>query len=151
MAPPEKSTEHLPQPTPKRRARVRRLVVILGVPTIVFGGWKAAPLVRDRVRLYLAERAIDEGRYEEAEARLDLLIAEKPARTRPRFLKARLAREQGHITEAEEVLQRAVELGLPVEQARVEHDLLRGEAVSGQLSAISLDKNPADGDSPNRR
>jgi tetratricopeptide (TPR) repeat protein len=109
----------------KGRRRARRLSLILGLAAILLVGWKIEPRVEARIRLELAERALTAGRLEEAEVRLDLLIEEEPRATRPRLLRARVARKLGQITEAEEILQRAIELGLPVEEARPEHDLLR--------------------------
>lgn len=87
-------------------------------------GRLAYPGVRREIRYRMAEREVDAGRLEQAEARLDLLIAEEPGRTRPRLLWVRVARRQGRITDAEEALQRAVELGLPVEEGRREHALI---------------------------
>jgi predicted Zn-dependent protease len=124
----EKSRERTGEVRSPRRSKWRLWASLLAIPastTILLAGWKLAPRVDYQIRIHLAERAIADGRLDEAHERLDLLIEEKPARTWPRFLRARVARKQGRITEAEEGLQRAVELGLPVEQARREHDLLR--------------------------
>ena len=70
------------------------------------------------VRLFLAGRDVAAGRLAEAEARLLALIAERPEQVRPRLLLAGVARRLGRITEAGEILQRAVELGLPVAEGR---------------------------------
>ncbi len=91
----------------------------LGIPAILLAGWKNWPQIKDHIRIHLAERAIADGRLDEAKERLDLLILEHPARFWPRFLRARVARE------AEETSPRAVELGLPVEEGRREFALLR--------------------------
>jgi hypothetical protein len=118
-----KSARHRPPWSSKGRLRAF-LLAILGTTSVLLGGWKALPRVERQVRIRLAERAIAEGRLDEARGRLALLISERPACTEPRLLLARVAREQGRITEAEEVLQRAIDLGLPIELARREHDLL---------------------------
>jgi predicted Zn-dependent protease len=120
-----KPTEHPPARSSKGRRRAWRLVAILATTAVLFGAWKSSPRIEYQVRLFLAERAVEADRLDEAEDRLDLLIVEHPMQTWPRFLRARVARKRGQITRAEEGLQRAIELGLPVEQARVEHDLLR--------------------------
>jgi predicted Zn-dependent protease len=107
------------------RRRKRRRLLILGATVVLVVGWKAEPRVEDRILLYLAEQAVDNDQLDEARERLDLMIAKEPFRAWPRFLRAQVARKRGNITEAQEELQRAIELGLPIEQARREHDLLR--------------------------
>jgi predicted Zn-dependent protease len=109
---------------PSKR-RWRGILAVLATTAVLYGAWKSSPRIEYQVRLFLAERAVKADRLDEAEDRLDLLIVEHPMQTWPRFLRARVARKRGQITRAEEGLQRAIELGLPVEQARVEHDLLR--------------------------
>ena len=122
MDSPAKTVEHRP-PWPSKGRR-RALLAILGTTTVLLAGWKAAPRVERQFRIHLADRAIACGRLDEAEARLDLLISEEPRETRPRLLRVQVFRRQGRITGAEEALQRAVELGLPVEQGRREFALL---------------------------
>ncbi len=124
--------------------RARRFLMISGTLAALIAGWAVSPIIKDRVGLHLAERAIDAGRFEEAEARLDLLIEEKPSQTWPRFLRARLAREQGHFTQAEEDLQRALDLGLPIEVARQEHEMIRAGAVRDPAPAdrVVLEGSP---------
>ena len=94
------------------------------VVALLTSAWQVRPKAWREFRLRLAERALSQGRLGEAAARLDLLISEKPRETRPRLLRVQVARRQGQITEAEEILQRAVELGLPVEEGRREFALL---------------------------
>jgi len=107
------------------RSRLRRAtLILLTSAALVAAGWRAGPRVGAMVRLHLAERDLAAGRLDEAEARLLLLIAERPERTHPRLLLVQVARRRGRITEAEEVLQRAVELGLSIEDGRREHVLL---------------------------
>ena len=107
------------------RARGRRIAAILAASVgLVVAGWWAWPPIGEEIRLRLAERAIGGRRLAEAEARLELLISERPRETRPRLLQVQVFRQQGRITEAEEALQRAVELGLPLEEGRREFALL---------------------------
>jgi tetratricopeptide (TPR) repeat protein len=108
----------------RKRVWVRRRILVLVLPAAVFLGWKAAPGIESMIRIRLAERDMAADRLEEAEAWIELQIAAEPLRTRPRLLKVEVARKLGRITEAEEALQRAVELGLPVEQGRREFALL---------------------------
>ena len=108
----------------KGRPRARRLILAFLMLAAILAGWKAAPGIEKGARIWRAERAIAQGRLDEAEARLDLLISEEPRETRPRLLRVQVFRKQGRITGAEEALQRAVELGLPVEQGRREFALL---------------------------
>jgi predicted Zn-dependent protease len=126
---------------PKARRRARILLAILGATALLLAAWWSWPGVDYRIRLHLAERAVEADRLDEAEERLDLLIAERPAKTWPRFLRARVARKRGQITRAEELLQRAIELGLPVEQARREHQLLVEGAAGDQRSAVRPEKS----------
>jgi predicted Zn-dependent protease len=128
---------------PSVRNRRRRRLAILGAAVVLIVAWKAEPRIEDRILLYLAERAVANDHLDEARERLDILIAEQPGRPWPRFLRAQVARKRGNITEAEETLQRAIELGLPIEQARGEHALLVEQAVSDQLSAVSQAKTVA--------
>ena len=108
------------------RNRARRLVgAAILLCSIAWIGRRCGPAIGREVRLRLAERAIAAGRLDEAESRLELLISEGPRQTRPRLLRVELFRKQGRITDAEEALQRAIELGLPVEQGRREFALLR--------------------------
>ena len=111
--------------TGNRRSWARRRVLALILPSAILAGWKASPEIEKEVRLWLAERAIAEGRFDDAEGRLDLLISEAPRWARPRLRRVEVDRRQGRITEAEEGLQRAVELGLPIEEGRREFALLR--------------------------
>ena len=113
------------------RGRARPLALILAASAALIAARRATPGVVERVRIHLAVRAIAQGRLDDAADGLDLVISEAPMCPWPKLLRARVAREQGSITEAEELLQRAVELGLPVEQARVEHDLLARAAGAG--------------------
>jgi Tfp pilus assembly protein PilF len=122
----ESVAEQPPARSSKSRRRARRLLAIAGTAALLLVGGKAAPHVKTQIRIYLAERAIARGRLDEARDRLVVLISEHPARTGPRLLLAKVTRRQGHLTEAEEILQRAIELGLPVEEARPEHDLIAG-------------------------
>jgi predicted Zn-dependent protease len=109
-----------------RRTLVRRLILVLVVLAALGEiGRRSAPSISREVRLRLAERAIVDGRLDDAGERLDLLISEDPRWTRPRLRRVEVDRRQGRITEAEEALQRAVELGLPVEEGRREFALLR--------------------------
>jgi hypothetical protein len=110
-------------PSKLRRRRLRLLTALVAVSAALAIG-KAAPGIADAVRLGLAERDIVLGRFDEAEAKLDVLIARHPMRPRPRFLLARVARLQGRITDAEEALGWAVALGMPIDEARPEHDAL---------------------------
>jgi tetratricopeptide (TPR) repeat protein len=106
------------------KVRLRSRILVLVLLAIVYLGWKAAPGIESITRIRLAERAIAAGRLEEAQEWLELQIAAEPLRTRPRLLKVEVARKMGRITEAEEALQRAVELGLPVEEGRRQFTLL---------------------------
>ena len=108
----------------KGRPRARRRIMAFLMLAAITAGWKAAPGIEKGARIWRAERAIAQGRLDEAEARLDLLISEEPRETRPRLIRVQVLRKQGRITEAEEALQRAVELGLPAEQGRREFALL---------------------------
>ncbi len=104
----------------------RRLILAaLGLAALGEAGRRAAPRVGREIRLRLAGRAIADNRLDDAEARLEWLISENPRWTPPRLLMVEADRRRGRITEAEEGLQRAVELGLPVEEGRREFALLR--------------------------
>jgi DNA-binding SARP family transcriptional activator len=130
----------------RRRARRLTAAVSLAV-ALSAAGWRTWPSIGREVRLRLAERSIAVGRLDEAEARLDLLISEEPRQTRPRLLLVRALRKQGRITDAEEALQRAVELGLPVERGRREYALLRaGQDFPGAEKSLRrlLEKDPGD-------
>jgi predicted Zn-dependent protease len=109
-----------------RRSKLRLLILGLGIRAateeIVR---RSAPGVGRAIRLRQAERAMAQGRLDDAEGRLALLISEDPRWVQPRLRLVEVARRLGRITEAEEVLQRAVELGLPVEEGRREFALLR--------------------------
>jgi len=121
------ATGPAPIARPKGRGAraVRRLAVALLVISAAVGlGRLAWPGVRREVRLRLAERAMARGDLADAEDRLGRLIRDRPEETRPRLLGVQLARRLGRITEAEEGLQRAVELGLPVEDGRREFALI---------------------------
>ncbi len=86
---------------------------------------KSSPWINREIQFRLAEpQAIEQGRLADAEARLDLMVHEEPNRTRARLLLVQALRQQGRITEAEEILQRTIEVGLPVEEARREYALL---------------------------
>src|SRR6185437_9553371 len=76
------------------RAR-RRIVAFLVLAALVAAGWRLSPGIAREIQLHLARRAIADGRLDDAEARLDLLISEEPASTRPRLLRVRVFREQG--------------------------------------------------------
>jgi predicted Zn-dependent protease len=110
----------------RKRIRARRLLVLtLILATLGLLGRRYGPTIGREIRFLLAEQATAEGRLDDAEAWLDLLISEAPRQTRPRLLRVQVVRRQGRITEAEEALQRAVELGLPIEEGRRENALLR--------------------------
>jgi predicted Zn-dependent protease len=131
-----------------RRARARWVAGALMVSAALgAAGRQAAPRVRLAIRLRLAERAIAGGRLDEAEARLLPLIEEGPMQARPRLLWAGLARRRGQITEAEEALQRAVELGLPIQEGRREHALILAGQDFGKAEGTlrhHLDDQPDD-------
>jgi tetratricopeptide (TPR) repeat protein len=111
--------------TARGRAKTRRLVAgIMILATLGAIGRKSAPWVKREIQLHLAGREIARGRLADAEARLDLMVHEEPNRTRARLLLVQALRRQGRITEAEEILQRTIEVGLPVEEARREFALL---------------------------
>ena len=124
------------------RRRARRLLGLVGLAVALGLASKLRAPVEDRIRLGLAERAVAAGRLDEAEDRLDAIIEAHPTRPRPWFLRAQVARRRGQVTEAEERLQRAVDLGLPVEVARPEHDLLKGltEPASADGSTMANDR-----------
>jgi predicted Zn-dependent protease len=138
-----KNAQHQSIPNSKRRLLVRLLLAILATATVLVAGWKASPGIAYRIRVYMAERAVADDRLDEAEERLDLLISEHPAKPWPRFLRAQVDRKQGRITDAEDRLQRAIELGLPISEARSEHALLVDPAFSDQISAVSPDGKAA--------
>ena len=104
------------------KLRLLSAMVILASMGVI--GRKSAPWLDREIHLRLAERAIAQGRLLDAEDRLDLMIREEPTRTRPRLLMVQVLRREGRVTEAEEVLQRTIELGLPVEEGRREFALL---------------------------
>ncbi len=134
-------------PRRPRCRRARRIAILPITLLLVLVGATQGRRIAYPIRVHLAERAIAAGRLDEAVGRLELLIREQPWATRPQFLRARAARELGRITEAEEILQRAVELGFPVDQARREHALLRAGAVTdGQEATLrrSLELPPDD-------
>ena len=112
------------------RIRKRRiwLSIFLGSVLATFVGWKAWPGVQARTKLAQIRKTIDAGQLDEAERTLDRLLSEKPRQSALRLLRVETFRRQGRITEAEEDLQRGVELGLPAEAARREHLLLSGLA-----------------------
>jgi len=120
-------------------SRTHRRIMTLAISAILCVGWNQSPRIDYQLRLYLAERELNANRLDEAEERLDLLILERPAKTWPRFLRAQVARKRGEITEAEEILQRAVELGFPVEQARSEHELL-ADRTARPGSGLTVDR-----------
>lgn len=97
---------------------------IAGVLVLAAVGWRMSPSIDRETQFWLARRAIADGRLEDARAPLELMIRREPIRTRARLLLVEVLRRQGEITEAEFVLQRTVELGLPVEEARREFALL---------------------------
>jgi tetratricopeptide (TPR) repeat protein len=108
-----------------RRIWIRRFLaalLILGAAGAI--ARKSSPWISREIQLRLAERAIEQGRLADAEARLDLLVHEEPNRTRARLLLVQALRLQERITEAEEILQRTIEIGLPIEQGRREYALL---------------------------
>jgi predicted Zn-dependent protease len=96
---------------------------------------RVLPTVGRELNYRSACRQIESGSLEAAEAWLDGLISENPRDTRARLALAGLYRREGRITEAEETLQRAVELGLPVQAARTEHDLLRAGGLTTPATA----------------
>ena len=100
---------------PRRRVRLAAAGFLLAIGPIA---WRAWPRVERDGRLYLAGRDVAAGRLEQAEERLAILTAERPLDPRPRLLLAEIARRSGRITDAEEILQRAVELGLPLDRGR---------------------------------
>lgn len=115
---------------------VRARRVALAILAAAAGGL-AAPRLGRIVRHHLAERAVAGGRLDEAEARLVGLIEEEPGDAMTRLLRAQVARRLGRITEAEEALQRAVELGLPIDEGRREHALMRaGHDFAGAEPAL---------------
>lgn len=130
-----------------RRLRPGRILALVIVLVVGVTGWLAGPSVRTLVQLWRARQTVDQGRLAEAEARLRSLIREDPTATRPRLLWVQVARRLGRINEAEQALQRAVELGLPIEEGRREfalifagRDFARAE---GSLLRV-LDKHPDD-------
>lgn len=99
--------------------RKRKAIVALLVMAIL-GSFVVRSASR-RFRIWQVERLVDRGRFAEAEAAARATIEESPDSPRPRLLLARAVCRQGRCTEAEEILQRAVELGLDIKEARVEH------------------------------
>ena len=136
----------------RRQAGHRRLSLALAfVLTLGLGlaAWLAWPRAGREIRLRLAGRDVALGRLDEAEARLRRLILERPEETRPRLLWVEVARRLGRITDAEEALQRTVELGLPVELGRREFALIYAgqdfPKAEGSLRKVLKDR-PADTD-----
>ena len=119
MDDPETPARRDGQPSKRRRRRLG-LIAAFVAASAAFAIGKVA----DAVRIELAEREIVVGRLDDAQGRLDALIARHPMRPRPWFLVARVARLQSRITDAEEALGRAVALGMPIDEARPEHDAL---------------------------
>jgi cytochrome c-type biogenesis protein CcmH/NrfG len=129
----------------RRAARTIAVLVLLGL--LIASAWRAWPGFDRWLRTWRAERAIAEGRLDQARAGLEILLVNDPLATRPRLLLAQVARRQGRITEAEETLQRAVELGLPVEQGRRERALIRAGhdfARAEPLLRRALESDPND-------
>jgi predicted Zn-dependent protease len=133
------------------RLQNRRRVLILGATVVLIVCWKVEPRVEDRVLLYLAEQAVVNDRLSEAQERLEVIITEEPGQAWPRFLRAQVARKRGNLTEAEEDLQRAIELGLPIELARGEHALLVEQTVSDRPSTVSPERAVASGGATERK
>jgi predicted Zn-dependent protease len=129
----------------KRFRFLRAFTILLILGAIGELGRRSSPFIHRELGLHLALRSVEAGRLDDAEPRLDALISENPRDTRPRLALVQVYRRLSRITEAEEALQRAVELGLSMEEARQEHALLRRltrqpegrsfSAVSGQQSA----------------
>lgn len=88
-------------------------------------GRRASPPLQREIRLQLALRDWNAHRLDDAETRLAKLVSEHPRDTRARLALVGVYREQGRITEAEEALQRAVEMGLRTREAWREHILIR--------------------------
>jgi thioredoxin-like negative regulator of GroEL len=109
---PSARTTRRPKGRAWRRRVVASLLILAGLGAI---GRKASPWMSREIQLWHARRAIAEGRLADAEERLALMIHQEPTRTRARLLYVEVLRRQGQITEAEVVLQRTIELGLPVE------------------------------------
>ncbi len=112
------------------RPKLRRwfrilLAIVLVVAGLGGSAHRFGPRIRNEISYRLALRDLESDRLDDAEVQLDGLIAGQPRETRARLALVQVYRRQGRITEAEETLQRAVELGLPIEQARPEHELLR--------------------------
>jgi hypothetical protein len=115
------------------RVWLRRIVAIaIGLAAIGEVGRRSMPVIRQEIGLHLALRAIEANRLDDAESQLDFLISEYPRDTRPRLALVCVCRLEGRITEAEEALQRAVELGLSRQEAQREHGLLKEWIERGQ-------------------
>ncbi len=113
-----------PPSRPRRRGRRPALALASVGIAAALVAWAHRASIGDRVEAYRVDRLIARGRWDEARSRLDLEIRAHPVRPRPRFLLAGVDRHLGRITEAEESLQRAVDLGWPVARSRREHALL---------------------------
>jgi len=127
------------------RWRIATPSFLIGLFAVV--GWLNSHWIDDQIEAFRIDRLIERGDLEEARAHLAIQIHRYPARPRPRFLLATVERRLGRITGAEEILQRAVELGLPVAEASREHALLaaRFDFPTAEPGLIrTLARNPGD-------
>jgi Tfp pilus assembly protein PilF len=128
--------------TARTRLRFRRILWILLILGLLGEATRrSSPMIHREWGIRLARWAIEADRLEDAEARLDALISENPRETRPRLVLVEVYRREGRITEAEEALQRAVELGASMIEACREHQLL--QQLIAQPAAKTLAGGPS--------
>jgi Flp pilus assembly protein TadD len=108
--------------------QVRRLlllaIVLLATACAAAWWWFHDPAHQAQRQLAEAERAIQQRDFAQADERLRALLLQDPEQSRTQFLYAQVSRRLGRTQDAWVALARAVQLGLPPEQAKPEYALL---------------------------
>jgi Flp pilus assembly protein TadD len=132
-----------------RRVRHSLLAVaVLAVPAAVCGWWwHHGPSYTRARELAKAEQALQDNNLAGAEKLLRQLSKEEPNEARVQFLYAQVLRRLGRRQEADVVLLRAVQLGLPESEGRRENALLEADedfAVAEPVLRRILEERPDD-------